>query len=150
MATGTPSKVAARNFVLEISDGAGTPTYYQVEGLKTITRTTAAAKTDITDFASAGNHEHWVMEHTHSLKIEGTRQKATGQKVVEALSDLTGLASLRAWRLTFPALPLETTPEKWTFLASAVFTDEGGGNNDVDKWGCDVEVSGAITKVLGS
>jgi hypothetical protein len=147
---GTPSKVAARNFVFEISDGLGSPTYYQIEGLKTLDRSEAAVKTDVTDFASLGNHEHWVMERTRSLKLVATRQKATGQKLVEVLADATAAASLRSFRLTFPALPGESVPEKWTFAASALWTAEGGSNNDVDKWEMDIEISGAITKTLGS
>lgn len=147
---GTPSRVAARNAVVEISDGLGTPTYYQIEGLKTLDRAESVTRTETTDFSSAGNHESWPMERTRTLKMTGSRQKATGQKLVEALSDAFALAGVRAFRLTFPLLPGESTAEKWLFSASAIVSAGGGGVNDIDKWDVDLEISGAITKTLGS
>ena len=70
--------------------------------------------------------------------------------MVETLGDNLALASLRPFRLSFPLLPGEVTPERWTFSASAVNTDDGGGNNDIEKWGYDIEVSGLVTKTLGA
>lgn len=147
---GTPSKVAARNCVIEISDGLVSPTYFQIEGLKDITRAEAVARTDVTDFASGGNHEGWPMERTRTLKLTGTRQKAAGQKLVEAVADAYASAGVRAFRFSFPLLPGEATPERWTYSASVVIAAGGGSNNDVDKWEADLEIAGAITKTLGS
>src|SRR5215471_12870902 len=125
---GTPSKVAARNVVVSISDGLGTPTFYQIEGLTSLENSDSAVKTDATDFASGGRHEHWVMERTTTIKVAGMRQKATGQKQVEALADLVGSSSLRAFRIDWPLLPGESTAERWAFNASVVMTTGGGGN----------------------
>jgi len=147
---GTPSRVAARLAVFEISDGLVAPTYFQVEGLKALERAESLTRTETTDFASGGNHESWVMERTRTLKLTGTRQKATGQKLVEVAADSFAAASQRAYRLSFPLLPGESVPEKWTFLASAVLSAGGGATNDIDKWDVDLEIAGAITKTPGS
>lgn len=147
---GTPSRVAARNAVVEISDGLVSPTYFQIEGLKALERAESVTRTETTDFASAGNHESWVMERTRTIKLTGTRQKAAGQKLVEVAADAFALASQRSYRLTFPALPGESVPEKWTFLASTVMSAGGGGTNDIEKWDVDLEIAGAISKVAGS
>jgi hypothetical protein len=143
-------KVNARDWTFELGDGdpAGTgEVFTQIGGITSMEITQGQQETDTTDFASAGNAEHEVMERSRNITVtghfdenpaDGTRD--AGQEAVETLANAVGADSLRNLRVTSPGA---TT---WTQLVSARLGAVGGGNNDKSSWGATFVRSGATTK----
>jgi hypothetical protein len=137
-------KYNARDCVFQIYDTIGAA-YVAIGGLDTFAIGRDSKDTDLTTYASAGSKEGQVMERGKTLKLDGFRLQDQntgaldpGQKLVEALADGLGDASLGTIRF---AAPGDTTYEVWT--AFAVLGDTGGGNNDKAKWSVTLTRSGA-------
>ena len=137
------TKVLARNWKLEIQKSGNS--YVAIKGLNTLSFSRSKSDTDTTDFDSNGHTEHMVTSRSQEISAEGyylvdtingTRDE--GQKLVEALAELTGASSLGTFRLTNPA------GKARVFQASANIGDIGGGNDDATSWGVTLTVSGAM------
>lgn len=140
------TKVNARDFTFELSDGDPTPTWTPIGGITTMTLSRNQEEADNTTFDSNGIPEHYVMSRGRSFSVEGKYledpadgTRDPGQAAVEALADLTGPNSLRELRITTPG---GTT---LTQSVSARLGDVGGGTNDTASWGVEFVRSGDTT-----
>lgn len=140
------TKINARDWTFEISDGAATPVFTEIGGINTMTIGREATDTDTTTFDSAGQAEHEVMERGRTLEVEGFFLEDTsdgtrdpGQEAVETLADAVGAESLQDIRITSPG------GSTWTHKMSCELGDQGGGNNDKTSWSASFTRSGATT-----
>lgn len=142
----TATKYNARDIDFQISDGdPDSPTWTDINGMNTFTKSEDGKDTDTTTFSSEGEAESEIMERSKSMKWEGFRlldasTGATdpGQALVETLAQQVGTASLGQVRWASPG---DTTWEVWT--CNATMGDVGGGNNDKTSWSVTVTRSGA-------
>lgn len=143
-------KIPARDIIVQVSDGGGTPTWLAIGGLNSVTVNPGENEetADITTYDSAGEYEQLVMQRGASLALEGflikdhlTDTPDTGQARCETLGTAKAYASLGAIRFRHPA---STTWKVWN-TATFSLGEQGGGNNDVTSWSCTVTRSGAST-----
>ena len=143
-------KINARDMIVQISDGAGTPAWLDIEGLTTVTPKPGENEetVDTTTFTSQGAYEQEIMQRGASMELEGFRivdstdgDPAVGQARVEAAAALLGSASLVDIR--FRHVTNATTGKQWKATVSV--GDQGGGNNDKIGWSATFTRSGAAT-----
>ncbi|MGW4695152.1 phage tail tube protein [Kitasatospora cineracea] len=144
------TKIAARGYVFQIGVGA-TPTWTSIGGLTSFSVNPGDhdAHTESTDFDSNGQYEEIVLQRGGSIKLEGRRKidKATGaadagQAAVDALAQ--GLADNSIGQIRFRHSS-ETQWRVWNCTAKS--TEQGGGTNDLGKWGAELARTGAETLV---
>jgi hypothetical protein len=143
-------KINARDMIVQISDGAGTPAWLDIEGLTTVTPKPGENEetVDTTTFTSQGAYEQEIMQRGASMEVEGFAivdstdgEPAPGQARVEAAAALVGSASLVDFR--FRHVTNTTTWKVWKATVSV--GDQGGGNNDKGSWSATFTRSGAAT-----
>ncbi|MFI6443827.1 phage tail tube protein [Kitasatospora sp. NPDC050543] len=141
-------KIEARGYILQVAVGGG-PTWTPVAGLKTLTYNPGDkdSHTESTDFDSNGQYEEVVLQRGGSLKLEGTRRvdAATGiadpgQAALDALAQ--GLADNSVGQIRF-RYRTEVQWRNWYVTAKAA--EQGGGTNDLGKWGVELTRTGAET-----
>jgi predicted secreted protein len=139
------NKVLARNYTIEVYDGAA---YVEVKGINTLTISTEKESSDTTTFDSNGMAEHLATQRAKTISAEGYEYydeagvQDAGQAEVETLSDAVGIAA----ESTLHIVHDNSGREKWlngTFNLS----DIGGGNNDPSSWGFEFERTGASLDV---
>lgn len=146
----TARKVPARDLIVQVSDGAGTPTWLGIAGVKQVMVNPSENEesVDATDYASAGEYEGMIMQRGASIKPEGslikdhlTGVQDPGQARCETLATGKAYASLGAVRFRHPQDSL------WKVWNTAMFSvgEQGGGNNDLTSWACTITRSGAST-----
>lgn len=145
----TIRKVAARDMIIQISDGAATPTWLGIAGLVTLTLNLGENEevANTGDQSSGGEYEGVVMQRGATFKIEGFNMRDhqadtqdTGQARCETLGTQVGYASLGQIRFHYPTA---STWKVWTCFAS--LGEQGGGTNDMGSWSCTFTRSGAAT-----
>ena len=124
----------ARDLILEVSDGAGTPVWTQVGGITEVAINYGENEEteDTTTFDSGGNYEQEIMQRGRSLNIKGkalvdtvTGAREPGQLQLNEYAELTGTASKVPIRMRYP---LDT---EWiTWSATVTRGSEGGGTNN--------------------
>lgn len=143
-------KIAARDIIIEVSDGATPAVWLPIGGLTTATVNPAENEetVDATTFGSDGHYEQLVMQRGASITLEGfklqdpdTGDLDPGQARCEELATETGVASLGSIRFRHPA------DAEWKVWPEATFSvgEQGGGNNDLVSWSCTITRSGAPT-----
>lgn len=143
-------KVPARDLIVQVSDGAGVPTWLGIAGYKQVVVNPGENEetVDSTDYASAGEYEGMVMQRGASLQPEGFLVKDhltgvldAGQARCETLAAGKAYASLGAVRFRHPQDTL------WKVWNTAMFSlgEQGGGNNDLTTWSVKITRSGAST-----
>lgn len=145
-------KINARDVIFQISDGAGTPVWTDLEGMSTYTLKPGENEetVDTTTYTSAGAYEQEIMQRGASIEAEGfkivdstTGAAAPGQLRVEAAAALLGSASLVDIR--FRAVSTLTNWKVWK--ATVSLGDQGGGNNDKTGFSATFTRSGAASSV---
>lgn len=145
----TVRKVAARDIIIQISDGAVSPTWLGISGLGTLNLNPGENEevANTVDQNSGGEYEGLVMQRGGTFKIEGfnmrdhlTDAQDPGQARCETLGTLKGYDSLGQIRFRYPTSSLWKV---WTCFAS--LGDQGGGTNDMGGWSCTFTRSGAAT-----
>ncbi len=138
-------KIAARGWLFQIAVGP-TPTWTNIAGLKTFTYNPGDkdAHTETTDFDSGGQYEEIVLQRGASLKLEGQRRidPATGvadpgQAALDALAQ--GLADASVGQVRF-RYNTEVQWRNWSVTAKS--SEQGGGTNDISKWGMELVRTG--------
>lgn len=139
-------KYDARACTFQIAVGA-TPSWTDIGGINSFTKSRDSKDVDTTDFASQGEYEGQIMQRGKTLKLEGFRlidpdtgTLDPGQAAVEALADQVSKASLGQIRFCAPG---DTEYEVWT--AYAEMGDEGGDQNEEVSWSVTFTRSGAST-----
>jgi len=139
-------KISARGFIFQAASGAS---WVGIAGLKTFTVNYGDhdVHVDATDFDSAGQYEEVVLQRGASLKLEGTRRRdpATGladagQAVLDTLAQGLSDSSIGQIRFRYST---EVQWRVWNVTAKA--TEEGGGTNELGKWGMELARTGAET-----
>ncbi len=146
----TQRKVPARDLILQVSDGAASPTWLGIAALNKITVNPGEQEqaVDITTFDSAGQYEEVKLQRGASLKPEGflhkdhlTGAQDPGQARCETLATAVGYASQGSIRFRHPA---DTVWKVWN-TATFSLAEQGGGNNDMTSWSVSIMRSGAST-----
>lgn len=143
----TQRKVPARDLIVQVSDGAASPTWLGIAALNKVVVNPGEQEqaTETTTYDSAGNYEELKMQRGASLKPEGFMHKDhltgiqdPGQARCEVLGAAVGYASLGSVRFRHPADAL------WRVWNNATFSlaDQGGGNNDLTSWSVSIMRSG--------
>lgn len=138
-------QVNARGWIFEISDGAGTPVWLRIKGLKKFSLKQAENEesTDTTVFESDGVHESQAMQRGASMDLEGrflltdADVRDPGQARVDAVAALTGEESLCDFRFRHTVQDDWTVWEGWISLG-----ERGGETNDKTSWGFTITKSG--------
>ena len=152
----TQRKINARDIIVEISDGAASPTYLTVENLATVTVNLSENEetVDTTDYDSDGAYEQEIMQRGASLALEGQAKKdhltgalQPGRARVEAMAGETALGSDSIAAIRFRH-PMDTQWKVWNCTVS--LTEQGGGPNDKTSWGATITKSGPTTLVAVS
>jgi hypothetical protein len=142
------NQVNARDWLFQVSDGAGSPTWIDIAGVMKFALKPGdnEESTDTTVFASQGAHESQAMQRGATMSVEGRFIRSSlnvrdpGQARIDALSVLVGEASLGAFRFRHQ---VETLWTVWTGWISP--GEIGGENNDKAGWSFTVTRSGAAT-----
>jgi hypothetical protein len=146
----TTNKIEARGYIFQVPIGAG-PTWTGVKGIQTFSPNPGdkVQNTETTDFDSAGQYEETVTQRGGSLKIEGLRRidpttglPDPGQGYLDALAQ--ALLDNSVGQIRFRHR-LETQWRVWNVTAKAA--EQGGGTNDMGKWGVEITRTGAETLV---
>lgn len=146
----TARKVPARDIIVQVSDGAPSPTWITIGGLNEVVFNPGENEEteDTTEYASVGNYEGLIMQRGKSLQLNGklikdhlTDAQDTGQARCETLGDAVAYASQGAIRVRHPAA------STWKVWNTAMFSlgEQGGGNNAMTGWSCKVTRSGTST-----
>lgn len=144
------TKIAARGYIFQIGVGA-TPTWTNIGGLTSFSVNPGDhdAHTESTDFDSGGQYEELVMQRGASIKLEGRRkidkasgQPDAGQAAVDTLAQGVADASIGVIRYRHSS---ETQWRVWNCTAKS--SEQGGGTNDLGKWGAEIHRTGAETLV---
>lgn len=146
-------QIEAKTCFCEVSDGAVTPTWTQVGGLNKITLKFTGSDTDATTFDNAGWTSKLMMERGAEVSLEGylkrdvtTGVQDSGQSQVETAGLVTGVGSVKDFRLTFPRKPDLSAIRRYSFSATVGLGDQGGGNNDLLSWGATLTSYGTVTR----
>lgn len=143
------SKLNARDLIVEVSDGAGTPVFIEIDGLTSamINKAENEEEADTTTFSSDGEFEHEIMQRGGSLSLEGfyyddAGNQDPGQGRCSELATKKGSESHGVIRMRYPSW---TDWVEWT----ATFSEGeiGGGNNDKASWAMTIKRSGAARTV---
>lgn len=134
------NKVLARNYTIEVYDGAA---YVEINGINTLTISTEKESSDTTTFDSNGMAEHLATQRAKTISAEGYEHydgatQDAGQAEVESLSDAVGTAA----ESTLHIVHDNSGREKW-LNGTFNLADIGGGNNDPSSWGFEFERTGA-------
>jgi hypothetical protein len=145
-------RINSRDLIFQISDGAATPTWLSVSGLtSTMVDHSANEETaDTTEYDSAGQYSQFIMQRGKSLKLEGNKKYDSvtaafdsGQARLDAVAELVGASSVVACRMRYP---LQTGASGYTVWQATVSRgEEGGGNNDLVKYGYTLTKCGPAT-----
>jgi len=144
-------KIDVRGWIIQVSDGAPTPTWFGVGNVNEFTINPSENEEDVdtTVFSSAGIYEGQKMQRGSSLEISGfftadnvTGAQEPGQARITVLAGKVGTESLGAFRFRHTTSPLWTV---WT--ATVSLGDQGGGNNDKTSWSATLMRSGPATTV---
>lgn len=149
----TQRKVPARDLIVQVSDGAASPTWLGIAALKQITLNPGEQEqaTETTTYDSVGNYEELKMQRGASIKLEGFMHKDhltgvqdPGQARCEVLAAALAYASLGAIRFRHPA---DTV---WRVWNTATFSpgEQGGDNNAVTSWSMTVMRSNASSTAV--
>lgn len=147
-----PVKILSRDLIVQVSDGATTPTFLAIGGFTsaTINPSENEETADITTFDSVGNYEQFIAQRGGSLEVEGyliknnvTGVQDAGQARVEALGALMGYPSLGQIRFRHP---VDTLWKVWSVTVTVA--EQGGGMNDPTAWGAMFMRSGAQTTAI--
>lgn len=149
----TVRKIAARELIVQVSDGAGVPTWLGIAGLNNHAFNPGENEesTNTTDYTSAGEYEGLIMQRGGSLKLEGFQMRDhltdaldAGQARCEVLGAAKAYGSLGAIRFRYPA------SSTWKVWNGATFSlgEQGGGNNDMGSWSVTITRSGAATTAV--
>jgi hypothetical protein len=139
-------KIAARGWLFQVAVGA-TPTWTNIAGLKTFTYNAGDkdAHTETTDFDSGGQYEETVLQRGGSIKLEGQRRidpvtggADAGQAALDILAQGVADASIGQIRFRYNT---EVLWRVWNITAKS--TEQGGGTNDMSKWGMELVRTGA-------
>lgn len=140
-------QVNARDYIFEISDGAATPVWTQIEGLTSweLDPSENEETADTTDFDSDGDYSQHIMQRGATLELEGKRHldeatgtAAPGQIAVEVLGTKKGVESVGTirWR--------HKTETDWiVWDCTATMGERGGETNDKDGWAVTFSRNGA-------
>jgi len=143
----TAVKILARQIIIQVSDGAGTPTWLSIAGINSAKPNPGEAEeaADTGTFDSNGYDESLPAQRGATLEVEGlivkddiTGAQNPGQARCEALASLVGYAANSQIRFRHP---MDTTWRVWTMWVS--LSEQGGGKNDPDSWGAKFMRSGA-------
>lgn len=146
----TQRKINARDLIVQVSDGAASPTWLAIAGFTSATPNPSENEenVDTTTYDSDGNYEGEIMQRGASLALEGflikdhlTGVQDPGQARCEYLGTQTGYDSLGAIRFRHP---MDTLWKVWN-QATFSMGEQGGGNNDKVTWSCTITRSGAST-----
>lgn len=142
-------QIDARGWVFEISDGAATPTWTEIDGINEWSLDPAANEesSDDTTFASGGAYESVAMQRGPTLELTGRMKLDTttgdpdpGQKLVEDAAARVSDASLVDFRFRHVS---QTEWKVWRCWFS--LGEQGGGNNARTSWAATATRSGAST-----
>lgn len=143
-------KIDARGWVFEISDGAQTPVWTEIDGINSFELDPSEnnENVDTTTFRSQGEYEGEMMQRGASLNIEGFREVDDddptvvdpGQALVDTLGTKKGTESVGTIRFR------HDTQDEWTVWRAYVELGSlEGGNNDKTAWAATFTRSGAAT-----
>jgi hypothetical protein len=140
-------KIAARDWIFQISDGQPTPTWLDIAEINEFDDDPSANEevTDGTVFDSDGEYEGRKMQKGRSIELTGFFSKTgaardPGQARVEAVAELVGIDSLGALRFR------HTSDTSWTVWNAIVSCpSRGGGNNAFTGFKAKFTRSGAAT-----
>lgn len=143
-------QINARDWIFEISDGAGTPAWLPISGVKkfSLKLSENEESTDTTVFESGGEHESQAMQRGAAMDIEGKMilteadVRDPGQARVEACGLLKGEASLIDFRFRHQVQEDWTVWEGWVSLG-----EKGGENNDKTSFAFTITKSGPASTV---
>jgi hypothetical protein len=147
----TQRKINARDIVLEISDGASSPTWLDVERLSSVTINYGENKevVETVDYDSLGAYEEEVMQRGASMALEGmammdhlTGALPPGRARVEAMAgeSALGVDSVAQIRFRYPTSTL------WKIWSCTVELGEQGGEpNDKVSWSATLTKTGLTT-----
>lgn len=145
----TAVKIAARDIIVQVSDGQVTPTWTAIAGFTTakLNPSENEENTDITTFDDDGQYSEVIMQRGATLEVEGfmikddaTGAQDTGQARCEALAAAVGYASRGQVRFRHP---VDSQWKVWTATVSV--GEQGGENNDMTAWAATFVRCGAAT-----
>jgi len=143
----TAVKILARQIIIQVSDGAGTPTWLSIAGINSAKPNPGEAEeaADIGTFDSNGYDESMPAQRGATLETEGlivkddtTGAQNPGQARCEALAAQIGYQAHGSIRFRHP---MDTAWKVWTAWVS--LSEQGGAKNDPDSWGVKFMRSGA-------
>lgn len=144
-------QIPARDFILEVSDGAATPTWLEVDGFTSVTvnRSENEETANTTTFSSDGYYEQEIAQRGAIIEVEGrllldpaTGEQDPGQARCDELATKVMRESLGLMRFRYPS---QTDWTQW----SATFTsgESGGETNNKATWAMTFTRSGKSTSV---
>lgn len=143
----THTKIPARDWPWAINTGTvAVPVWTPIGGLDTWGHKPTKSDADSTTFDDDGRKSHFVASRGDEFSLTGKYKedheggaRDAGQEAIETLGNAIGIDSLKQFKVTSPG----GTEKK--FMASAVVTIGGGGNEDSSKWEATLTVDGTIT-----
>jgi hypothetical protein len=144
----TQRRINARDIIVQVSDGAGSPTWLAIEHLAGVVPKPGENEevAETTDFDSLGVYEQEIMQRGASMDLEGLELKddlsgvlPPGRARVEALASETAVGYLSLGQIRFRH-PMDTVWRVWNCTVS--LDDTGGKNNDKSSWGATITKSG--------
>jgi hypothetical protein len=152
----TQRKINSRDIYFQISDGAASPTYLDLENMASFTFNPGENEeiVDTSDFDSDGAYEQEIMQRGASIAAEGMAKQdhltgalQPGRARVEAMAGETALGadSLAQIRFRYPA---DTNWRVWN--CTVTLGEQGGGSNDKLSWSATFTKSGRTTLVAVS
>ena len=135
-------QINARDLIIEISDGAASPTWVGIGGLTsgTITLNENEEFADTTTFDEEGYYSQEKMQVGAKIALEGkylqdpvTGVRDVGQALVETLHDRLTYDSNHGVRFRYPG---STTWKVWSATISV--GEQGGETNDKTSWSVEI------------
>lgn len=137
-------KILARGWAFEIGDGAAVPTFTQIGGLNSWSRSREQNNADTTDFDSQGWMEHLPASRSGSVTVEGLMKmdpadgtRDPGQQACEDAAEQVGVSAYRQFRLYHVDSGKGLQGE-----VSVGINEVGGGNDDPTSWGATFQLNG--------
>ncbi|MUL39633.1 hypothetical protein FZ103_00295 [Streptomonospora sp. PA3] len=144
-----PTRVPARDIIIQVSDGAATPVWTEIGGLTSaiINKSENEEAPSAATFDSGGHHEEDVLQRGAMVTMVGQMlQDATtgeldpGQALCETNAQGVGAASHGAYRFRYPS------DTNWTVWDATTRIGEiGGETNGFAAWNCTLRRSGPST-----
>lgn len=139
-------KILARHLIGALNTGTvALPVWTPIGGLTSQTFESEKTDTDDTDFDSAGQAEHKVVQRARSISLEGfykedpaTGTQDAGQEALVALGEAIGYDSIKTYRVTTPGGNVTEYD-----VSANVTSPGGGGLNDNSSFTAELTVSGA-------